>query len=503
MRRLIPALLTPVLGAALALYGTGLASASTPAGTSTGLASAPPAGVAGFTPADTPQLNATGSIEQIRQLVQCGGTMYAVGTFTSVKKGTTVYAVNNAFSFSATAPYAVTSWAPDIVGSSTSSSGVVNSIAFNGTNCADAYIGGDFTSVNGTKVTDIAEVSTSTGDVVSAFGHTASASVQTLLGVDGHILAGGYYKTINGSSADPYMTSLNPTTGKDDGFINLGISGNYQFTCQAGSPGCPSNGEVSSNATRVYNQSLSHGGTLDLVMGDFTSVGGQPRQQIFMLNLATSPATVTAWTSPQWDGSQGEQMQGGTTGYPYQCAGVEPFYIQAAAWSPDDSTIYIGTTGYHPNGWPIGETQRTGLCDAAAAFPATQETVYSLWINYIGCDSLYSAAADANAAYFGGHERFSMNPNDCDALGPDVGTDEGAYNAPGMEALNPAASSAGGGLYVNSADTAGYYSRGRGLGADDMLITSKGLWIASDNQAGAADCDGFSAHAGICFLPYS
>jgi len=315
-------LLTPVLGAALALYGTGLASASTPAGTSTGLASAPPAGVAGFTPADTPQLNATGSIEQIRQLVQCGGTMYAVGTFTSVKKGTTVYAVNNAFSFSATAPYAVTSWAPDIVGSSTSSSGVVNSIAFNGTNCADAYIGGDFTSVNGTKVTDIAEVSTSTGDVVSAFGHTASASVQTLLGVDGHILAGGYYKTINGSSADPYMTSLNPTTGKDDGFINLGISGNYQFTCQAGSPGCPSNGEVSSNATRVYNQSLSHGGTLDLVMGDFTSVGGQPRQQIFMLNLATSPATVTAWTSPQWDGSQGEQMQGGTTGYPYQCAGV-------------------------------------------------------------------------------------------------------------------------------------------------------------------------------------
>jgi hypothetical protein len=491
MHRLIPALLTPVLGAGLVLTGSGLASASSGPFESTGLASLPPAGAAGYTPANTPQLNATGSVEQVRQLVQCGGTMYAVGTFTSVKHNSTVTAVNNAFSFSATAPYNLTTWAPDIVGSSTGSSGVVNSIAFNGTNCADAYIGGAFTSVNGTKVTDLAEISTSTGDVVSTFGHTASASVQTLLGVDGHILAGGYYKTINGSSANPYMTSLNPTTGKDDGFLNLNISGNYQFS------------GVSSNATRVFNQSLSHGSTLDLVMGDFTSVGGLPRQQIFMLNLATSPASVTAWTSPQWDGSQGEQLPGGTSGYPYECATVEPFYIQAAAWSPDDSTIYIGTTGYHPNGWPVGATPRTGLCDAAAAFPATQTAVYSLWINYIGCDSLYSAAADAHAAYFGGHERFSMNPNDCDTLGPDVGTDEGAYNAPGIEALNPAASNAGGGLYVNSADTAGFYSRGRGLGADDMLVTSAGLWIASDNQNGASACDGQSAHAGICFLPYS
>ena len=148
--------------------------------------------------------------------------------------------------------------------------------------------------MNGTKVANLAEVSTSgTGALVTAFGHTANGQVETLLGVKGHILAGGYYTTINGSTKK-YMTSLSPTTGKDDGFISLNISGNYNF------PGAGSNG------TRVYNQSLSNGGTLDLVMGDFTSVGGQGRQQIFMLNLATSPATVTPWTSPEWDGSQGE-----------------------------------------------------------------------------------------------------------------------------------------------------------------------------------------------------
>jgi hypothetical protein len=449
-------------------------------------AASPPAGAVSPTPpGDTPHLITTDDnpVEQIRQLVQCGGTMYAVGTFSTIKRESASYTRNNIFSFSATAPYQVTSWDPDV-------NGIVNSITFSGGNCADAYIGGSFTSVGGTTVKNIAEIGTTTGAVVSTFGHSAGGSVQTLLGVDGHILAGGYFPSINGSSADPYMTSLDPTTGKDDGFLKLNISGNYQF------PG------VSSNPTRVYNQALSNDGQYDLVMGDFTSAGGLPRQQIFMLNLTTSPATVTGWTSPEWDGSLGELSSSNPNGYPYQCATVEPFYIQAAAWSPDDSTIYLGTTGYHPNGFPVGATPRTGLCDAAAAFPATVNPpaqpggqpgyVLHDWVNYTGCDSIYSAAADASAAYFGGHERYSMNPNDCDALGP------GGYNAPGMEGLFPS----DGSLYTDSTGTVGYYSRDRGEGADDMLLTSAGLWIASDNQDGSQACGGVQNLSGICFLPY-
>jgi len=445
----------------------------------------PPAGGVSATPAnDTPHLVTTADnpVQQIRQIVQCGNTMYAVGSFTTIKRESGTYARENVFSFSATAPYKVTSWAPDVVGTTTSSSAPVNSITFVNGNCADAYIGGDFTSINGTAAKDIAEIDTTTGNLVSTFAHSAGGSVQTLLGVAGHVLAGGYYTAINGSAADPYMASLNPTTGRDDGFVHLNISGNYQF------PG------VVANATRVYNQSLSHGGTLDLVMGDFTSVGGLPRQQIFMLDLSGPTATVTGWTSPQWDGSQGEATPSDpTNGYPYQCATLEPFYIQAAAWSPDDSQIYIGTTGYHPNNWPVGQTPRNGLCDAAAAFPATQAPVLASWVNYTGCDSLYSAAADATTAYFGGHERYSMNSDDCDALG------DGGYNAPGMEGLSPTT----GALYTDPTGTVGYYSRDRGNGADDMLVTSAGLWIASDNAGGSQMCGGVENLSGICFLPYS
>jgi hypothetical protein len=401
--------------------------------------------------AGTPQLASTGTTEQVRQLAQCGGTMYAVGSFTMIQRYTTQYAENNAFSFSASAPYMVTSWNPNV-------NGTVNSIAFS-PDCSEAYLGGQFTSVNGTTVKNIAEVSTSTGAVNTAFASTAAGQVSTLLTYGTHLLTGGYFTSINGSNANPYFTSLNTTTGKDDGFLHLGISGNYQF------PG------VSDNPTRVYNQQLSNGGTLDLVEGDFTSVGGQPRQQIFMLNLAGTTATVTPWTSDEFNGS---------------CATVEPFYVQAAAWSPDDSEIYIGDTGYHPYDQPTGGAPRTGLCDAAAAFPATQADVSHLWVNYTGCDSLYSAAADASTAYFGGHERWSSNPSGCDYAGP------GAIAAPGMEGLSPI----DGSLTFNP-------TRDRGLGADDMLVTSAGLWIASDNDSGSSNCGGVYGHAGICLLPYS
>ena len=126
---------------------------------------------------------------------------------------------------------------------------------------------------------------------MAGFGTKASGAVQTIVAAGNHLLVGGNFTGVNGDTADPYMVSLSPTTGKSDGFLHLNISGHYQY------PG------VTTNPTHVYNQQLSHGGTLDLVEGDFTSVGGLPRQQIFMLDVGGSSASVTGWTSPEWDGS--------------------------------------------------------------------------------------------------------------------------------------------------------------------------------------------------------
>jgi hypothetical protein len=441
------------------------------------LASAAPAspalaGAASPTPANgTPTLVDTGTTEQIRQLVQCGGTMYAVGTFTQIKHGSTTYTRNNAFSFSATKPFAVTSWDPDV-------NGTVDTIAFSGTDCATAYLGGHFSAVGGAAAKNIAAVDTNLGTLVSGFKDNASGEVDTLAVAGGHLLAGGAFKGINGSTADPYLASLDPATGRDDGFAHLNISGHYVY------PG------VHTNPTKVYNQQLSHGGTLDLVEGDFTSVGGVPRQQIFMLNVSGPAATVTGWSSPEWDGSKGNLPHG----YAYQCSVKESFYMRAAAWSPDDSTVYIANTGFNPWNWSTG-SPRTGLCDAVAAFPATQAEVTHYWINYTGCDSLYAVAADSSAVYIGGHERWADNPDGCNHQGP------GALPAPGMGGF--AAGSSGGALLENSGGTAGLYSRSRGRGADDLLVTSAGLWVASDNFGGNTSCGGQAGFAGICFLSTS
>jgi hypothetical protein len=395
--------------------------------------------------------------------------MYAVGTFTQLSQDGVPFTRDNIFSFSAASPYTVNAWAPDV-------NGTVDTIAFApGSNCADAYIGGKFTSVNGTAVQNIAEINTTTGNVVTSFGHNASAEVFTLAVANGHLLAGGKFKGINNDGAvDPYMASLNPTTGKDDNFLHLNISGHYVYQ------------GVHTNSTEVYNQQVSPDGNYDLVEGIFTSVGGLGRQQIFMLNVGGSTAAVTGWSSPEFDGSN--------PSYPFQCGDSHPFYIQAAAWSPDGQTIYTAATGFHALTWS-GTYPLIGLCDSVAAFPSSQQEVTHDWVNYTGCDSLFSVAADSSAVYVGGHERWAGNPNGCNNKGA------GAVPAPGMGGFTPGPT--GGTLLENSGGTAGLYSRGRGQGADDELVTSAGLWIASDNLQGTDTCDGMHGYSGICFLPYA
>jgi hypothetical protein len=467
--------MSAVAACTVAMTMTGPGSSALAAPSSTGAVTVT-AGSVSPTPAPgTPHLVPTGSQDQIiRQLVQCGSTMYAVGRFTQVTSHGSTITRNNVFSFSATSPFKVTAWNPNV-------NGEVNSIAFNGTDCSNAYIGGQFTSVNGTAANNIAEISTSTGAVVPGFADNASNIVDTLVVTqNGHLLVGGHFGTINGSNTDKYFASLNPATGADDGFLSLKISGQYHF--------CNGSGKCAVVfPTQIYNQQLSHSGMLDLVEGVFTNVGGQPRQQIFMLNLAGTKATVTAWTSPEWDGSAGNLPNG----YPYQCYWNESFYIRAAAWSPDDSTVYIADTGHQPWNQPKS-IKRIGLCDASAAFPVTMGPVTHEWIDYTGCDSLFSAAADTSTVYVAGHPRWAENSNDCNAQGPNAVPDAG------LQGLTPAT----GQPLLNGSGTAGLYSMSR-ANADDMLITSAGLWIGSTDRGHDDHCGGVGFHGGICFLPYS
>jgi hypothetical protein len=124
------AISTSLLGAAVAMLTFGIQVVQ--AGTG---GEPRPAGVVSGTPStNLPHLPASTTLtEQIRQLAQCGGTMYAVGSFTLIRKGSTTYTRNNIFSFKATSPFTVTTWAPDVVGTygtTSNPSDILNAIAF-------------------------------------------------------------------------------------------------------------------------------------------------------------------------------------------------------------------------------------------------------------------------------------------------------------------------------------------------------------------------------------
>jgi len=393
------------------------------------------AGTVSATPAPwTPYVVSADS--NVNMITQCGPRMYAVGTFTRLSgPGQASVTRRNIFSFDATTG-AISSWDPNV-------NGTVNSIALS-PDCSSAYIGGKFTAVGATSVRNLAKISTTTGAVDHTFGDNANGQVSTLTLTGGHLLIGGYFSSIN-DTATGYVGSLNPASGKNDGYIRIPISGTFPNT-----------------TTHIYKFELSHSATRLLVSGAFTSVGGRTDMQIFMLDLGATSATLDPWYSRLFNGV---------------CTASERFFVKGFNWSPDDSRIYIATTGYK------GAT----LCDVAAAFSSSANSDQPpIWINKTGCDSLYATVADNANVYIGGHERWANNPSGCDNAGP------GAVSRPGIGDIDPLTGTA----------TAWNPTRSRGHGVDDLYLDPAGrLWVSSDNGDNSYTKCANKYHPGICMFP--
>jgi hypothetical protein len=393
----------------------------------------------------TPYLPPVPANQSITQMVACGSTMYAVGTATSVARGSQTYARSNAFSFSATTGE-MTAWAPAV-------NGRVRSIAVS-PDCRTAYLGGSFTEVNGVPAQNLVAVDTSTGAVRKKFGHTVDGTVYSITYTHGALLVGGGFTTVNGARRIA-LASLQPRTGKVTRYVRIAIRGALGY-----------------NPTMVYGAKVSHDRKRLLIEGNFTSIKGHVRQQAAVLTLGRRSVTLDSWRAR-------ELLR----------ACRLPFYVRAGTWSPDDRTIYLATTGNRPKTGPGHRpTQpRSGLCDAVAAFPAAKRSVRHRWINYSGCDSFYAVAADRRRVYVGGHQRWLDNSAGCDSEGP------GAVSRPGIGAVDAATGLA----------TSWNPTHSRGHGVSHLLLTGSGLWVASDTwkNGNAQECGGVAGHGGICFFP--
>ncbi len=393
--------------------------------------------------AATPSVSATPSAHMpyvtstnstVRQIVQCGNTMYAVGAFSTVAAaGVSAQTRHNAFSFNATTG-AISTWNPN-------PNGEVNSIALSD-DCATAYLGGTFSTVQGHAVKYLAKVSAATGAPVTTFAPTPNGGINTVVIAANRLFVGGSFSNIAGTARNALAT-VSLASGAIDPYVNLSVSGN-----------------LPDSSRKVYNFALSHNGTKLLAMGSFLTVAGVVRRQIFMIDLGTT-ATLDPWYVPD---------------FTLTCSADEPLYEKGATWSPDDQFIYAVSTGGHG---------ASPLCDTASKFSSSASSTQApIWINKTGCDSLYAVAADDTNVYVGGHQRWLGNPNGCDKAGP------GAFSRPGVGSI-----SASDGSVLPWDPT-----RARGHGADDILLTPAGLWVASDTFFNSTHCGG-QYHPGICFFP--
>ena len=258
--------------------------------------------------------------------------------------------------------------------------------------------------------------------------------------VNGRLIISGTF-----SRRSPRSTSA---TGADTGYINIPIAGS-----------------VATNAgpVEVYRFAVNPAGTRLVGIGNFTTVGGQPRVRALMLTLGTTSATVNAWRyRPLEVGCSAPKLQD---------------QVRDVDFSPDGSYFVIVATGGTPRSGQGG----VGICDAAARFETdVAAPTRPTWINYTGGDTLHSVAVSDKAVYVQGHQRWLDNPQGHDNAGP------GAVSRPGIGAIDPTSGKA---LAWNP-------TKDRGVGGKDLLVTARGLWVASDTAH-----IGHETRARIALLP--
>ena len=362
----------------------------------------------------------------VHKALQVNSILYAGGTFTSVTKGATV-ARQNLFSFNATTG-AVQAFAPKV-------DGTVYALATDG---RSLYVGGDFTSVNGVARRGLAKLNLTTGAVDPNFDARLDGRVREAVFVKGRLIIGGIFAK--------RLQAVDPTTGADTGYINLGISG----------------APAADEPTKVQRFAVDPAGTRLVAVGNFTTVSGQPRWRAFVADLGATTATLNAWRYPPLE---------------RDCTSRRTDYLRDVDFSPDGKYFVMVSTGLVAPAGQLG----TAICDAAARFETgIPNPTRPTWINYTGGDTLHSVVITGAAVYVQGHQRWLDNPLGRDTAGP------GAVSRRGIGAIDPSTGLA----------TSWNPTKTRGVGGMDLYATPQGLWVASDTEQ-----IGGETHKRIAFFP--
>jgi glutamine cyclotransferase len=369
----------------------------------------------------------------VYKLLQVGSTMFAGGDFTQVQNSARTTTFNRTDLFS----FDATTGAVNSL--SATFDGAVWGLASDG---SSLWVGGTFKNVNGVARRGLVKLNATTGVVDPAFNANFNGNVEDVQLVSGRLIVGGKFTKA--------LQAVDPATGADTGYLNLSIGGTVA---------------TNAGATDIYRFAVNPAGTRLVAIGNFTSVSGSTRFRAFMLNLGATSGTLSTWYYTPLNKA---------------CrAATLPAQLRDVDFSPDGVFFVIVATGNTPQ----PSDQGIALCDAAFRFetgplnpPAS--TVSPTWKNYTGGDTLHSVAVTKAAVYVQGHERWVGSTG--------VGCTPGCSARPGIAALSP---SSGAALSWNP-------TKDRGVGGKDLLLTTAGLWVASDTTH-----IGGETHERVAFMP--
>lgn len=408
---------------------------------------------------DEPGSNAPNILDgTVYSIAKVGNTIVVGGQFTQVQNYNTSLTLtrNNLLAFDATTGKLSTTFAPDPVDT------VYKVLpAADGTS---VYVAGGFGSAAGMPMPGrLFKVDVATGSVDPNFtAPTISGDIRDLELVGNHLFVAGKFTHINGVVQQALGTVF-ADTGKRDPYFDAVLAGLHRTTHPE-------------DLTNVLQISVNKQNTQLMAVGNFTSVDGQARSQIAMFDIGNLPTTADATVHQSlstWS----------TNLYTSACSGSFETYLTDVEYSTDGSYFIVSTTGAY--GGLSGSMAGTVGCDVVARFENNSTAASAAtWTAYTGGDTTWTVEVTENVVYAGGHQRWQNNPGAGDRAG------QGAVSREGIAALNP----------LNGMPYSWNPTRARGVGVQDMLATSDGLYVGSDTTL-IGHTTGNTYHARIAVLP--
>ncbi len=258
----------------------------------------------------------------VRAIAVVGNTVVVGGTFSSVvnEGRSQAFAVRRPylFAFDAKTGAVRTNFAPTV-------DGAVYALAAGPDN--SVYVGGAFRNVNGAAARGLTRLSVSNGARVRPFTAQINwGDVRTLALHGKRLYAGGPFSAINGV-ARAGLARLDGVSGAVDTGFDAKLAAKNMAR------------------VRVEDMALSPDGRRLVAIGAITHAGGQPRNQLAMLDVSGPKAALSTWY---------------TDSFVQNCDTSLDTYLRGVDFSPDGKYFVIVTTG--------ALTGPGKMCDSASRF---------------------------------------------------------------------------------------------------------------------------------------